>query len=161
MKRIAIAALATLALGVAIAVAQNVSNPLPPQSVNGAYNATPPTCTNANGCWLQTDINGNLKVVQSGSPTLPAGVAYTDRTITSASGASQQIMAANAARVYVLIENTGSANCGVNPLGGTAAIGGAGTFTLAPLGSFAPRVPPNTAITIICTAGQPIFAVEG
>lgn len=94
--------------------------------------------------------------------TIAAGVGLTptDRTITSASGASQQIMAANAARHSMTIENTGNANCGVNPTGGTAAIGGAGTLTLAPLGAYTPRIPTVSAVTVICTAGQPIYADE-
>jgi hypothetical protein len=85
------------------------------------------------------------------------GITPTDHTITSASGASQQLMAANASRHSMTIENTGNANCGVNPTGGTAAIGGAGTITLAPLGAYTPRVPTLSAVTVICTAGQPIY----
>lgn len=88
------------------------------------------------------------------------GITPTDRTITSASGASQQIAALNAARHSLTIVNTGNANCGVNPTGGTAAIGGAGTLTLAPLGAYTPRVPSLSAITVICTAGQSIYADE-
>jgi len=88
------------------------------------------------------------------------GITPTDRTIASTSGSSQQIMAANAARHSLTIENTGNANCGVNPTGGTAVIGGAGTITLAPLGSYAPKIPTLSAVTIICTAGQPIYGDE-
>lgn len=88
------------------------------------------------------------------------GVTPTDRTVTSATGASQTLMAANAARHSMTIENTGNANCGVNPTGGTAAIGGAGTLTLAPLGAYTPRIPTVSAVTVICTAGQPIYADE-
>jgi hypothetical protein len=61
MQRIALAILA-LALSVASAAAQNVPRPTQPQSVNGAYNAAPPTCVDGSGCWFQTDVNGNLKV---------------------------------------------------------------------------------------------------
>jgi len=39
-------------------------------------------------------------------------------------------------------------------------IGGAGTLTLAPLGSYSPTYPSLTAVTVICTAGQPIYAEE-
>ena len=88
------------------------------------------------------------------------GITPTDRTIASTSGSSQQIMAANAARHSLTIENTGNANCGVNPTGGTAVIGGAGTITLAPLGSYAPKIPTLSAVTIICTSGQPIYGDE-
>lgn len=94
------------------------------------------------------------------APLQPLGVTPTDRTLTSASGSSQQIMAANASRHSLTIENTGNANCGVNPTGGTAAIGGAGTLTLAPLGSYTPHVPTLSAVTIICTAAQPIYGDE-
>lgn len=94
------------------------------------------------------------------APINPLGITPTDRTIASTSGASQQIAAANAARHGLTIVNTGNANCGVNPTGGTAAIGGAGTLTLAPLGSYSPRIPTLSAITVICTAAQPIYAEE-
>jgi hypothetical protein len=94
------------------------------------------------------------------APLRALGITPTDRTITSASGSSQQMMAANASRHSITIENTGSANCGINPTGGTAAIGGAGTITLAPLGSYTPRAPTLSAVTVICTAGQPIYGDE-
>jgi hypothetical protein len=92
--------------------------------------------------------------------TNPVGITPTDRTITSATGASQQMAAANATRHSLTIVNTGNANCGVNPTGGTAAIGGAGTLTLSPLGAYTPRIPSLSAITVICTAGQPIYGDE-
>ena len=66
ISRQALIAAALWAL-VAPASAQDVTNPTPPNSVNGAYNASAPTCTDGHGCWIQTDINGNLKVVSSGS----------------------------------------------------------------------------------------------
>lgn len=89
------------------------------------------------------------------------GITPTDRTVTSATGASQTVMSALATRKALTIVNTGNANCGVNPTGGTAAIGGAGTLTLAPLGSYTPATPTLSAITAICTAGQPLYADEG
>ena len=47
---------------------------------------------------------------------------------------------AKASNEPIMIVNIGNANCGVNPTGGTASIGGAGTITLAPLGSYSPRI---------------------
>lgn len=88
------------------------------------------------------------------------GITPTDRTITSATGSSQTVMASNASRKGLTVQNTGSANCGVNPTGGTAAIGGAGTITLLPGGSYTPRIPPMSAVTAICTATQPLYANE-
>jgi hypothetical protein len=114
---------------------------------------------NASGQSVPATSAAPLPVQISGADA-KIGITPTDRTITSASGSSQTLMAANAARHSMTIENTGNANCGVNPTGGTAAIGGAGTLTLAPLGAYTPRVPTLSAVTVICTAGQPIYADE-
>ena len=94
------------------------------------------------------------------TPSNPIGITPTDRTVTSATGSSQTVMNANASRHSLIIQNTGSANCGVNPTGGTAVIGGAGTLTLVPNGSYQPRIPTLTAVTAICTAAQPLYAEE-
>jgi len=94
-------------------------------------------------------------------PVLPSntiGITPTDASITSATGSSQTVMALNASRHSLTIQNTGNANCGVNPTGGTAVIGGAGTLTLFPGGSYQPRVPTLSAVTAICTSGQPLYA---
>lgn len=94
----------------------------------------------------------------SGSQSI--GITPTDRTVTSATGSSQTVASALATRKSLLIVNTGNANCGINPTGGTAAIGGAGTITLTPTGSYSPRIPTLAAVTAICTAGQPLYAEE-
>jgi hypothetical protein len=105
-------------------------------------------------------ININASVVADAARNPIYNGFIRDRTITSASGASQQLFAANFQRHSLTIVNTGNASCGVNPTGGTAAIGGAGTFTLAALGSYTPRIPGRQAVTVICTAGQPIYGDE-
>lgn len=107
---------------------------------------------------LTEDTTGKLCVNATVSTSNAIGITPTDHTIASTSGSSQQIMAANATRHSITIENTGNANCGINPTGGTAVIGGAGTITLAALGSYTPRVPTLSAVNVICTAGQPIYA---
>lgn len=109
---------------------------------------------------LATDVPLPAGTNSLGAVTAGIGITPTDRTITSASGSSQTLMALNAARKQLTIVNTGNANCGVNPTGGTAVIGGAGTLTLAPLGAYTPRVPTLSAITVICTTAQPIYADE-
>lgn len=112
---------------------------------------------------LSCDTSGNLRVnaTVSGGTTTPAlGITPTDHTLTSATGSSQTVMSANAARHSMTISNTGNANCGVNPSGGTAVIGGAGTLTIVPSGSYTPRVPSLSAVKVICTAGQPLYADE-
>lgn len=94
------------------------------------------------------------------TPSNPIGTTPTDRTVTSATGSSQTVMSSNSSRRSMTLVNTGSSNCGVNPTGGTAVIGGAGTITLAPLGAYTPRIPTLAAVTAICTSGQPLYADE-
>lgn len=100
-----------------------------------------------------------LPVTSSG---IGGGITYTDKTITSATGASQTLAAANASRKSILIKN-GAANAGVNITGGTAAIGGAGTITLAAYEFFALTGAdcPVGEITVITTAGNYVSAFEG
>lgn len=119
------------------------------------YRATPPTLSDTNQAPCQMGPRGGTVVI-GGIGTTP-----TDRTITSATGASQTVMSANGVRRTLTIVNTGSSNCGINPTGGTAAIGGAGTLTLFPGGSYTPRIPTLAAVTVICTAAQPLYADEG
>jgi hypothetical protein len=101
---------------------------------------------------------GGSVTANIGTPGI--GITPTDRTITSATGSSQTVMASNASRHGLLIEDTGNANCGINPTGGTAVIGGAGTLTLVPNGSYSPVIPTLSAVTAICTSGQPLYAQE-
>ena len=128
--------------------------------------ATAPTTPVTGTFWQTTQpVSGTFyqatqPVSVAAAPLNAIGITPTDRTITSATGASQTLMAANAARHSLTVENTGNANCGVNPTGGTAAIGGAGTLTLVPNGSYQPRIPSVSAVTIICTSSQPIYGEE-
>ena len=90
------------------------------------------------------------------------GKAYTNRSIANLSGSSQTLMAANAAREILIIQNVAANNIGVNLAGGTAAIGTAGTITL-PAGASLTldNSPPVGAITIIGTANDDVTAFEG
>lgn len=104
--RIALASLT--ALWAPSAQAQNVPNPTPPNSVNGAYNASAPTCTDGNGCWLQTDINGNLKTVPaSGGSAATSGTSIATAQVSVAS-TSTSTVASRTGRVAVTITATGS-----------------------------------------------------
>lgn len=107
--------------------------------------------------WRKATVTAGGLLRVDASAANNVGITPTDHTITSASGSSQTLMAANSSRHSMTIVNTGNANCGVNPTGGTAAIGGAGTLTLSSLGAYTPRIPTLSAVTIICTAGQPIY----
>lgn len=85
-----------------------------------------------------------------------------DRSIASLTGSSQQAIAANESRQSLLISNSGNANVGVNLVGGTAAIGGTGTITLAAAGLLLlDEWVPTGAINVIGTAGQPLTIIEG
>lgn len=90
-------------------------------------------------------------------------IGLTDRSITSLSGSSQQLMPQNTQRSLLIIENTGNANIGVNLAAGTAAIGGTGTITLVPNGSIIidSQAVPFQQINVIGTAGQSVTAFEG
>lgn len=66
MRGLALFAIALLAP--LVAQAQPVSNPAPVGDA-GAYNAVAPTCTTGQFCFIQVDVNGNLKVVNSGAPS--------------------------------------------------------------------------------------------
>lgn len=100
--------------------------------------------------------------VKIGGTVAGGGITYTDKTITSATGSSQTLAAANASRKSILIKN-GAAQTGVNLNGGPAAIGGAGTITLQPFEPLFLDGPdcPVGAITVISTATAYISALEG
>ncbi len=127
------------------------------QVLGAAHSATNPIFVSPATAATPWAVSGTIT---ANGGTRSIGITPTDRTIASTSGASQTLMAANATRRQVLIQNTGNANCGVNPTGGTAVIGGAGTLTLVPNGSYQPIIPTLAAITVICTAAQPIYAEE-
>lgn len=104
---------------------------------------------------LVDSTGADLSASGSGLPTttaaLPAG---TDKSGT-ATTSSTQIVAANASRKGLFIQNIGANNIGVNEFGGTAAIGTAGTFTLAPGTSMSVRT--NRAITAIAATASTAF----
>ena len=104
---------------------------------------------------LVDSTGADLSASGSGLPTttaaLPGG---TDRSGT-ATTSSAQIVAANTARNGLYIQNIGANNIGVNEFGGTAAIGTAGTYTLAPRASMSVRT--NRAITAIAATESTAF----
>lgn len=98
---------------------------------------------------------------------------FNDCSISSLTGNSQQAVAANPNRKYLLLCNTAASNnAGVNFTGGTAAIGGVGTYTLLPnnvagsckeyaSGSSYLPAPPTGAINVIGTSAQVLLCYEG
>ncbi len=112
--------------------------------------------------WRNKPVSAVDPLPVSESPAVGGGITYTDKTITSATGSSQTLAAANASRRCLIIKN-GASPTGVNLLGGTAAIGGAGTITLQAYESLylSGAECPTGAITVISTAAAYISAYEG
>lgn len=91
-----------------------------------------------------------------GSWTVPGLLpAATDRSGT-ATTSSNTLAAANASRRGLNIQNIGANNIGVNEFGGTAAIGTAGTYTLAPGASMNIRT--NRAVTVIAATASTAYS---
>src|SRR5436190_8349705 len=67
---------------------------------------------------------------------------YTNASVSSATGASQTIVAASATRTWVMIVNPATTTWWINVVGGTAAANCAGCFELPPGASWVPRRPP-------------------
>lgn len=82
---------------------------------------------------------------------LPAG---TDRSNTATTTA-QTLIAANPARKSLKGQNVGVNNIGINEVGGVAAIGSVGTYTVAPGGSF--TINTNRAVSLIAATGPTVF----
>lgn len=94
-------------------------------------------------------------------PVQEAGIALTDASIASATGASQTIAAANTARKVLNVSNPGTTSWWINESGGTAVANGAGCFELVPGARWAPRPAPTNAVTGIGTAASKLTVVVG
>lgn len=119
MNRLALALVALFAFG-ASAGAQEVKIPVPNAGAYGAYNSSPPTCVNGSGCWLQVDVNGNLKTTSSGggggglsvvdsaawtagvSPFTPTGGVFNDSATNLTSGQQGTVRLTNDRQVKML-----------------------------------------------------------
>lgn len=102
-----------------------------------------------------TITNTATQPISTQSSAVTAG---TDRSGT-ANTTGTQLAAANTARRGLNIQNVGANNLGVNEFGGAAAIGSAGTYTIAPGGSLNVRT--NRQINVIAATGAtPYTATE-
>ncbi len=134
MRQIIIGTVAVIALGAVIAVAQNQTNPAI-VGATGAYNSSPPTCTNGNWCSLQTDINGALKVTGGSAPTSTPVTSVTNVTpincsgTITAGGTAQNAFTAQSGLHGFIIMNLSNNPMGIS-FNGTAVLGAAGTYTL-------------------------------
>jgi hypothetical protein len=91
------------------------------------------------------------------------GVTYVDRSITSASGSSETLAAANAARRAITIINplSNTTDWTIDPLGGTAVADTPPGFRLSPGDSWSPVRVPLNKITGIGTAASKLIVLEG
>lgn len=90
------------------------------------------------------------------------GVAYTNRSIANLSGASEQLMAANAARRILIVQNVAANPMAINLTGGAAALNTAGSINIPAGGSITlDNFPPTSAINIIGTVNDDVTAYEG
>ncbi len=87
----------------------------------------------------------------AGALPLTAG---TDRSGTAGTS-SATLAAANSSRRGLEIQNVSANNIGINEFGGTAAIGSAGTYTIAAGAQF--RVRTNRAISVIASAANSAY----
>lgn len=83
-----------------------------------------------------------------GNGLLPAG---TDRSGTATTTSGGLSVAANASRQGLVGQNVSSVNIGFNEQGGTAAIGTAGTYTIAPGVSFS--ISTNKQVNFVAASG--------
>lgn len=133
-----------------------------PVEIVGIYQATPPSVADGQQKQVGITANGALRIAADVASA--GGIAYTDKTITSLAGSSETLAAANTSRKVLVVQNTGNADVGVRwATAGTAAIGGAATMTLTPGQpiTLSGAECPTVAVTVIGTAGQPVFCVEG
>ncbi len=137
MRKLSAALLIFLGLASA-ALAQTVTNPLPNAGAYGAYNASPPTCVNGSGCWLQTDVNGVLKTTGSGSGGATVVSGATNVTLTDCSGTitlggtAQNAFAAATTRHGFTIANIDATEVLWISFTTTAAASGTGSYPLGP-----------------------------
>lgn len=90
-------------------------------------------------------------------------VTLTDHSVTSATGASQALLAANASRRSLSIVNPpdSATDWVINPLGGTAVAGTMPCFTLHPGDEWNPVPAPANAITGLGVAASELIVLEG
>lgn len=114
--------------------------------------------------WCSSEAGAGLTDAQLRAAPIevvPSGGAYTDRSIANLTGASQALMAANADRKILVINNVGATSVAVNLTGGAAVIGGAGSITLLTNGTLVlDSYPPTGIINIIGTLNADVTAYE-
>lgn len=112
------AGVAVLVAGVYALSAQPVTTPAI-VGIAGAYNSGAVTCTNLQPCWLQTDVNGQLKVTASVSSTV-TGFPGTQTTGTPISVTAGGVTGTLPTGTEVVASNVGTTNAAYCKLGASA-----------------------------------------
>ena len=104
-----------------------------------------------------------LPVASSSTPLAPAGLSFTDRSISNATGSSETLIAANSSRKALIIVNPASGtNWTVRLVGGTAVADTPPGILLRPGDAiFMLNGAPTNAITGIGTAAAKLTVLEG
>lgn len=110
---------------------------------------------------LCDNTGAKIRAANPLATTLGAGLSLTDASIANASGASETIAGANAARRKLIVANPAATSWWINPTGGTAAANTAGSFELPPGAVWTPTPAPTNAVTAIAAAGADLTVVVG
>lgn len=156
MKRIALALFALAAFG-ASAGAQVIPPGTNPVPAGGAYNSTPPTCVNGSACWLQVDVNGQLKVTGSFSSST-TGFPTIQSTGTPISVTTGGVTGTLPTGAVVVASNVGSTNGAFCKLGASATTS---DQLIPPNSWFAFTVGANTQLTCITSTSTTTVNMVG
>jgi hypothetical protein len=130
-----------------------------------AYAACPATAagtiSGSNAIALQAFTEAICAALDTLSGGGATGLALTDASIASASGASQTVAAASATRKALILSNPAATTWWINPSGGTASANCAGCFELPPGAYWSPKPAPTNAVTGIGTAASKLTVAGG
>ena len=112
--------------------------------------------TSASGVVNRTVIPAFVQVDETGAAATPGGPlsAGTDRSGTAGTSATT-LAPANTARRGLTLQNISANNIGINEVGGAAAIGTAGTYTVPAGGQY--KASTNRALSIIASAASSAY----
>ncbi len=128
--------------------------------------AADPTYTEGDVAGLSLDTAGSLRTTGGGSGgrlIVNSSTTYVDKSITSATGASQTLADANPARLslVIIVDTTQTTTWAINPLGTSAVSGTTPAFTLYPGDVWSPEIVPLNKITGIGTSTAKLIVLEG
>lgn len=131
-------------------------------TVGAEYNATPPTYSDKQLTRLQSDANGALKTTPSGSAPVGGGITWGAPQSVAMTGASKNLIAANAARKALIIINpVGNNQASYDLSGGAVTLAGGIPMLAGDRDTYTGAECPVGPVTAIGTNGQNMVYVEG